>query len=569
LRGSGTAVAFAALLAVAGGAGGCRRFTKEAADREVYTILDRKRPCVPEASGALHVEVQERIACAARSQTTFRLTLRDALALATDASREYRVQREDVFLAALDLTGERNDFRPQLFAPFSGELSVDEDGTTVAASGGPSITRALATGGSVALSLATEFLRGLTTEDPLHVARTILSLEAVFPFARGSGRLVAMENLRQAERDVIYALRSYARFQQEFAVQIANDFYRVLQARDTLKNEERTHESLTQLLERQEAMGAEAAGRIPGFQVDQARQDLLRADERRRVAASSYQSQLDRFKLSLGIPVSVDVELLDDDLERLRTQETEAPEVDPERAVAVALERRLDLKNARSRSDDARRRVLVAKDGLRAQVDLNVGGALETPERSPLDVLDAEPRGDIGLDLDLPFERTAERNAYRAAIVQAVRARREVEGLTDRVVLDVREAFRAVELAERRIDIQRAGLRLAERRVENTTLLLEAGEASTRDRLEAEDALVDARNGLTSALVDLAVARLELERDMGTLLVDPRGFWGETVPGETSPSGAPCPPPPTAAGPSRAETGTPAPPRASFPPGAR
>ncbi len=37
-------------------------------------------------------------------------------------------------------------------------------------------------------------------------------------------------------------------------------------------------------------------------------------------------------------------------------------------------------------------------------------------------------------------------------------------------------------------------MKLAERRVESTTLLLEAGKASTRDRLEAEDALVRARN---------------------------------------------------------------------------
>ena len=90
----------------------CQRFTKEGADREVYCLLDNRRPKVPEVQGTLDIEAKEKLADAIRERRTFELTLRDALELATVASREYRTQRENVYLTTLTLTRELNEFRP-------------------------------------------------------------------------------------------------------------------------------------------------------------------------------------------------------------------------------------------------------------------------------------------------------------------------------------------------------------------------------------------------------------------------------------------------------------------------
>jgi outer membrane protein TolC len=115
-------------------------------------------------------------------------------------------------------------------------------------------------------------------------------------------------------------------------------------------------------------------------------------------------------------------------------------------------------------------------------------------------------------------DRVVERNEYRGAQIEALAARRAVEGLHDAVVAAVRQALRTLERARQSRRIQEEGVRVAERRVEAATLNLELGRGEIRDRLEAEDALIEARNALTEALVDHAVARLELERDTGTLL---------------------------------------------------
>ena len=63
--------------------------------------------------------------------------------------------------------------------------------------------------------------------------------------------------------------------------------------------------------------------------------------------------------------------------------------------------------------------------------------------------------------------------------------------------------------------------------MESTELFLKAGRAAIRDVLEAQEALVSAQDALTSALVNYRVAELELQRDMGVLVVNEEGLWRE------------------------------------------
>jgi hypothetical protein len=60
--------------------------------------------------------------------------------------------------------------------------------------------------------------------------------------------------------------------------------------------------------------------------------------------------------------------------------------------------------------------------------------------------------------------------------------------------------------------------------VESANLLLEAGRAETRDLLDAQNALVRARNDLTQVLVDYHLARLRLLRDLGAIELTPQGI---------------------------------------------
>ena len=202
------------------------------------------------------------------------------------------------------------------------------------------------------------------------------------------------------------------------------------------------------------------------------------------------------------------------------------------------MDKRLDLRTALGDVYDAQRQVVVAADALRAGLTLT--GTAEAGARRGISSADSPPaqlrpeKGvyTAGLLLDLPLERTAERNAYRNSLISLERATRNVQELEDQIKLQVRDALRNLLQARESRVIQAQAATVARRRVTSTDLFLEAGRAQIRDVLEAQEALVSAQNALTAATVNYRVAELELQRDMGVLEVDEKGNWREYKPEE-------------------------------------
>ena len=77
--------------------------------------------------------------------------------------------------------------------------------------------------------------------------------------------------------------------------------------------------------------------------------------------------------------------------------------------------------------------------------------------------------------------------------------------------------------------IQENSLELAKIRVDSTSILLQAGRAQTRDLLDSQDALLEAQNRLTAALVDHVLASLSFYRSTGILYVEPDGSWEQKI----------------------------------------
>ena len=385
-----------------------------------------KRAAVDEVRGRLDLIQAEQRARAQRSDVPSRIDLVTALALAAHGSQDYLEARERVWLAALAVTGERHRWRTRYGLGGSAEVARNDDGSSIAAGADGSISQSLEAGGSLLLSIATDVLRDLTGS-PLRTARTLLASELVVPLARGSGRLVALEPLRQAQFNLLYELREFARFQQAFTIDIATRFYRTLQLRDIWRNETRTYESLQALVEEQADKAS--SGRLPDFQVDQARQELLLADDRRARALASYEASIEQLLLAMGLPITDAIELDDAALDELREAGPLPAPFPLERALATAAVRRLDLATSRDRERDACRHVAVARDALRMGLDLRVGAGLTTENDQPFDLADAAFDSLLGLDVDLPLERTDERNELVRRLVAARGARRDRERL--------------------------------------------------------------------------------------------------------------------------------------------
>jgi outer membrane protein TolC len=502
-------------------------------------------------------------------------TLLEALQIAARNSREYQQQKETVFAAALKLDLERDAFRRTwtgvLDAMFSTDGSGDEQVTGVTATPAIGLEKKLKTGGSFAMDLGVDLVK-LLTQDKASALGVLADATLSIPLLRGSGRFVVTEPLTQAERDVVYAIHAFERFRQSFAVRVAQEYLGVVQAVDQVDNARENY--LRLMVSTRRAVRLAEAGRLPEIQVDQVRQDELRARNRWISAQLGYEGQLDRFKVLLGLPTDAPAELDRQELARLSQRaevltapareaarsmpavDGEAPalpdlnrtkggplEIDAERAVRLALDRRLDLRTQVGRVFDAQRAVAVSADLLRADL-LLLGRGTAGEARA----LGTAGEGDASLDLDkgrfaasmrldLPWERTRERNLYRSSLLAFESAVRDVQALEDQIKLDVRDELRTLLENRETVAIQAMSYEVAKRRRESTAMFLEAGRAEVRDVLEAEEALVSAQNALSAALVNYRVAELQLQSDMGVLEMDEDGLWTEWVPGAAPPGG--------------------------------
>jgi outer membrane protein TolC len=198
-------------------------------------------------------------------------------------------------------------------------------------------------------------------------------------------------------------------------------------------------------------------------------------------------------------------------------------------AIKLALDNRLDLQVAVGEVYDAQRQVVVRADALRA--GLTLGGSVGIDDDDDDGSLSFDgARYAALLSVDLPIERTAERNAYRNSWINLERATRGVQSLEDQIKLSIRNQLRTLLESRESLKIQAQSVVVAEKRVRSSTLFLEAGRIQIRDLLEAQDDLLAAQNSLTAAVVSYRIAELQLQRDLGLLKVNEKGLWQEFSP---------------------------------------
>ncbi|MEM8872659.1 MAG: TolC family protein [Planctomycetota bacterium] len=538
------------------------------------------------------------------------LTLIDALKIGARNSRAYQTAKEGVFITALNLDFERDQFEFR----FAGLLEADvlselegADTSGVVVSPSLSLDKAFKTGALLTTRIGLDLSQLLSgTEEESFGLFADASITV--PLLQGAGVEIVTEPLQQAERNAIYSIWDFERFKREFAVDVATQYFSVLQSLDTIANSQANYDRLRYNAERSRAFFEE--GELPGIQVDQAVNNELDALTRLISAEQLYEEQLDAFKVFLGLPPDATIELDPAELERLqplaervigteamasiRLQSTTSPATNPGRAdgdaatqpatrpstrpttgpatrpgtqsgtqpstqpgrdrssgentsfanpledadrlfrdsaIKIALANRLDLSIEFAQVIDAQRAVVVAADGLEGVLDFSAGAAVGS-SRGPfsgnldndLDLNFSDGTYSGGFRFDLPIERTAERNAYRVALIELDRAIRDAQEFEDAVKFDILSALRSIRVAAENLRIQAQAIRVAERRAAAANLLLELGRAEVRDVTEAEDALVDAQDGFTAALVSFYLSELELQRDLGVLEVNETGM---------------------------------------------
>ena len=172
--------------------------------------------------------------------------------------------------------------------------------------------------------------------------------------------------------------------------------------------------------------------------------------------------------------------------------------------------------------------IVVIANSLLPDVDLVAGASVRSVGDDNAQRLDfRRTNWNAGLDVDLPLDRKAERNAYRRALIARERAQRDLSLAEDAISLDVRSAWRNLESARRNYLISEKSVELNLRRVEEQELLADLGRGSALDQVDAQNNLTESQNGLTSSLIRHTLARLQFWLDMGILYIKEDGQWEE------------------------------------------
>ena len=464
------------------------------------------------------------------SNAVLRLSVTDALCVAARNDRQYQKLKEAVFNRALDL-----DYQQYLFeTSFSGMMLMllTGDPGVEKASGRlqAGATRQLPNGAEIAGGLALDVVSLL--RDDWRSAAFTGDLTVTVPLMRGAGRDIVREPLTQAERNLIYAVRAFDNYRKSYAVLVANGYFDVLEAAQYLKNASENERRLSRNSKRAEMLFE--AGRMQRIQVDQARTDLLKAELSVINYRRSFESKRDAFKVVIGLPPESRVELdgaelqmLEDLMAEIAASSTSAVASfpDEEESLRIALAERDDLYVMRCQFEDAARGVKVAADALKADVALSGGGDLSRKHVTGGDGFEGQEAWTAGLKTSFPWDRRKERNAFKKQLLALEQSRRSLEELEDGVKLSVRNGRRNLLAARAAYENQVQSMRVALLRVESNNLYLQSGRSTMRDVLEAESALLTARNAFCSAVIDWRLSELELRRDMGVLSISEAGMW--------------------------------------------
>ncbi len=455
------------------------------------------------------------------------LTLAECLEVAFRNSRSFQTRKEDLYSAALAVASSRRSWDyPALGGDVTGaaeRTEVNKGGETNegAAAVEPTLTQRLADGGvftlASAVSLATDMLGGEGTTIGSSVAANFTQ-----PLLKGAWNGLAYEATYRLQRDFIFSVYEYERFTQTFATDIVSRYYGVLQQRDQLENERINIERLkrTVALTR---LQVEQGGRSR-VELDQAEQNVVDAEVRFQQSQQKYQDDLDRFKLTMGLPISADVTLDDRELEALRQAGPRDIPFEEEAAIGVALSTRPDVLTQGAKVRDADRNVEIAINNFLPQLDLTVGiSARNQGQRDFYDVRFDRHTRSAGVVFNYALDQTVNRDAYRNALIAADRAHRDYTEFIDTVRLEVRQAYRAMVQSRKSYELQQRNVEIAMRRTRLASLQQQSGLLSARDVLEAEEALRTAKNGLVSALISYTTTRLTFLARLGMVRVDERG----------------------------------------------
>jgi hypothetical protein len=364
------------------------------------------------------------------------LTLENIVELGLLNSRELQTQKETLYKAALAVSLEQFAYFLR-FTPFGNGGDVlyrrlNTDGNYVSelhTTANAEVERLLATGGTFVGRFANNVI--LTFNGPNGFASDVSSqlfFDLSQPFLQ---RDIRFEPLTRAERNLIYAARTYLRYRRTYFVQLATSYYASLRLYRQIAIESQNYFSLSGA--HQQALVELEAGLRSRIQAEQIEQNMLAGRSRLITAGVNLERALDRLKIDMGLPPELPL--------RIDLEELEDVTARDETAVAAEAVRRTRARLLEERNDDTPQTSLLINAAVVLQQ--RIAQWQKTRAGSPGDVVFAELE-ELGAQLALADAQLAVESQRRGlrdiesspepAAVRLVQRRLELLGALGRQI---------------------------------------------------------------------------------------------------------------------------------------
>lgn len=320
----------------------------------------------------------------------------------------------------------------------------------------------------------------------------------------------AAEPLLAAKRAVASTRRQYDDARLQAVVATAEKYFAVVRASRVAEAGARALARALRLVEASKARAA--AGQDTGLDVMRAELLASQSEGAAGDALEALASAHEQLNLAMGRPLDTPYDV----------SAEEAAWTDPEPGGAVdlaaaAIDRRVTVRDARARVDDAKRSAGIARVNLLPPLQLNVQyerhglGAGDTPWYTPMNGWRVSVTSNYQLD------RAAQAAASATADVALKAAQREAGRAAEQVAAEVRQAGRATVRADAAAILQRRALDVAQRQVRLAQLRYERGLADNFAVVDAENTLFHTESASIAADIERWLSRVRLERVSGTL----------------------------------------------------
>ena len=221
-------------------------------------------------------------------------------------------------------------------------------------------------------------------------------------------------------------------------------------------------------------------------------------------------------------------------------------------ALETARINRRDWANARAQLVDIWRLIEFNANALKSGLNVTLAGDVQTRGDNPIKFNGSTGRLVAGLQFDAPLTRLIERNTYRGVLIDYQRNRRAYMQFEDRVSQNLRLILRTLELNQLNFEVRRSAIQVAIQqvdlarenlnrppRINETAEAYAVARASIgRDLVSALSDLLDTQNEFLNVWVTYEVQRLNLDFEMGTMLLDDQGMWIDPGPIRVDPNAA-------------------------------